>query len=485
MSVSSRVASMWTRKPARRRATKARRPKTRTAAEGEPEARSAEVACMSAWSASAPESSTAAKPSSTEVAHQPPRQPSTAAMGAGVTRSALVRPMRKTCAPAGASASRPRIGAPGARVAMAASSSPEIRVWPSPPSLLAVRRARSTRSSAAPRGGARTMSRMEPLPFRIERDRGRDGRAALATQMIDADRFAHAREPRFDKAERDRAAQRRAHGARRYVALRSPRPALAARDMRPGRQRRFARRNAQADQLLAARILRDRHGERALADIFVVPRIAWTRDPEIVRHGRPVGVLADDDEAFLGAQDHQRLEAEKPGAERIELCGEAGAQGASAARGNRELIGAVAGEAHPRDAERAAVEGGGRKRHVRQARIVELQIEAASLDEVARARAGDGERRPLGGRVVNGDAAGVEAVLPPQFEAHANRVRMAGRTRDEKAVIGEAQGHAVVEHDSILGQKEAVADASGFQGRKAIVAVEVGESGGVGADDLD
>src|SRR6185437_4482388 len=233
MSVSSRVASMWTRKPARRRATNARRPKTRTAAEGEPEARSAEVACMSAWSASAPESSTAAKPSSTEVAHQPPRQPSA--------------------------------------VAMAASSSPEIRVWPSPPSLLAVRRARSTRSSAAPRGGARTISRMEPLPFRIERDRGRDGRAALATQMIDADCFAHAREPRFDKAERDRAAQRRAHGARRYVALRSPRPALAARDMRPGRQRRFARRNAQADQLLAARILRDRHGERPLADIFVVP----------------------------------------------------------------------------------------------------------------------------------------------------------------------------------------------------------------------
>src|SRR6185437_1027722 len=99
--------------------------------------------------------------------------------------------------------------------------------------------------------------------------------------------------------------------------------------------------------------------------------------------------------ALLGAQDHQRLEAEKPAAERNELCGEAGAQGASAARGDRELIGAVAGEAHARDTERAAVELGGREGHVRQALVVELQIEAASLDEVARARAGDGERRPL------------------------------------------------------------------------------------------
>ena len=76
----------------------------RTAAEGEPEARSAEVACISACGASAPETSTAAQPSSTLVAHQPSRQPSATANGEGVTSSALVRPMRRACAPSGARA---------------------------------------------------------------------------------------------------------------------------------------------------------------------------------------------------------------------------------------------------------------------------------------------------------------------------------------------------------------------------------------------
>ena len=47
-SVSSHGDSTWTRKPEGVRASRPRRPKTSTAAEGEPEARSAEVACMSA-----------------------------------------------------------------------------------------------------------------------------------------------------------------------------------------------------------------------------------------------------------------------------------------------------------------------------------------------------------------------------------------------------------------------------------------------------
>ena len=108
------------RKPAWVRASRARRPKTKIAAEGELAARSAEVACMSACGASSPKTSIAAQPSSTLVAHQPPRQPSGAAMAVGVTRSALIRPMRSTCAPSGAKAQRPRIGAPGASSASAA-----------------------------------------------------------------------------------------------------------------------------------------------------------------------------------------------------------------------------------------------------------------------------------------------------------------------------------------------------------------------------
>ena len=101
----------------------------------------------------------------------------------------------------------------------------------------------------------------------------------------------------------------------------------------------------------------DGHEERALADIFVRSLVARTRDAEIVRHRRPVSVLADDDEALLGAQDHQRLEPEKPAAERRQLLDEARAQRRGAACRNRKLVGAIAGEAHARDPERRAIEG--------------------------------------------------------------------------------------------------------------------------------
>ena len=151
---------------------------------------------------------------------------------------------------------------------------------------------------------------------------------------------------------------------------------------------------------------------------------------------------------FLGPQDHQRLEAQEPAAERRQLLGEARAQRAGAARRNRELVGAVAGEAHPRDPERGAVELSRRERHVRQALVVERDVEPAGLDEVARARAGDGERRPLGGRVVNDDAGGIEAILSPKFEAHAHRIRVPGGAGDEKAIVAEPQRHPVVEHDA-------------------------------------
>ena len=65
-----------------------------------------------------------------------------------------------------------------------------------------------------PLAGGHSVSRMEPLSLRIERDRGGDGRAAVgSTKMVDADRLSHPRESLFDQAERDRAAKARAHTA--------------------------------------------------------------------------------------------------------------------------------------------------------------------------------------------------------------------------------------------------------------------------------
>ena len=114
----------------------------------------------------------------------------------------------------------------------------------------------------------------------------------------------------------------------------------------------------------------------------------------------------------------------------------------------RALVRAVAGEAHPRDPERDAVECAGREGHMRQRLIVERDFDARGLNEIARARARDGERGPLRGRIVNDDTGGVEAILAPEFEARAQGVHMSGRAGDEKAVLRETQGHAVVEHDA-------------------------------------
>ena len=63
---------------------------------------------------------------------------------------------------------------------MAASRLPEIKVWPSPPSLRAVSRCRSMRSPAPPRAGGHSISRMEAGSFQIERDRQRRTYEALA-----------------------------------------------------------------------------------------------------------------------------------------------------------------------------------------------------------------------------------------------------------------------------------------------------------------
>src|ERR1700722_13403977 len=118
---------------------------------------------------------------------------------------------------------------------MAASSSPEIKVWPSASSRRAVSRGRSMRSPATLRAGGQSISRMETLSFRIERDRAHDGRAPLDAEMVYADRLASARQTRFDEAKRDRAAEARTEIARGDVPLHLPRAPGPRRHMRAGR----------------------------------------------------------------------------------------------------------------------------------------------------------------------------------------------------------------------------------------------------------
>ena len=120
--------------------------------------------------------------------------------------------------------------------------------------------------------------------------------------------------------------------------MRLTRCARARGDMRAGRQRRVSRRDTQADQLFAARVLA-RGMEGDVADVFVRPRLARAGDAKVVQHGGPVGVVADDDKAFLRPQDHQRLESQKAAAERRQPLGRGG-RGATARRGSlaRRLV---------------------------------------------------------------------------------------------------------------------------------------------------
>ena len=133
----------------------------------------------------------------------------------------------------------------------------------------------------------------------------------------------------------------------------------------------------------------------------------------------------------------------------------------------------------------APVELSPRESHVRQALVVERDAELERRDEFARAGTGEGERRPLRGRIVNDDAPRIEAVLPPEFKPRDHRIRVSRRAGDEKAIVREAQGHAVVEYNAALRQEKAITDFSGFKVGEAVVAIEVGELRGVGADDLD
>src|SRR5271166_4622169 len=373
-SASSHGASTCRRNPPSVRLSRQRSPANRTAAEGEPPSRSADVPCMSASGASAPATSTVAQPSSTGVAQKPSRQPSAASRGASVTSSARSRAMRSPCAPAGASAYRPSVGAPGMSAATAASRSPEISVRPSPSTARAASRGLSTSTPDGRRAGAQSRSRIKALPLGIERAKPRDRRAALRAQMIDRERLPEPREAVLDKAERDRPLERRAHVARRHVTQRAARLARALNQMRAGHERRCARRHGKADELFPPPLRRDGQEERALADIFVSAGLARAPKTEVVRHGRPIGVLADDDIALLRPQNHQRLDAHEAAAEGGQLLLSARAQGAGARGGDAQLVSAVASEAHPRDAQRAALERAGREAHVRQALVVERHV---------------------------------------------------------------------------------------------------------------
>ena len=81
------------------------------------------------------------------------------------------------------------------------------------------------------------------------------------------------------------------------------------------RKRGLARFDRHADKLTPVIAHRFLGRQRAAPDEFEPLLAARLPHAEIARHGRPVGVLAGDDVALLGPQDHQRLYAHRRDAE--------------------------------------------------------------------------------------------------------------------------------------------------------------------------
>ena len=88
-------------------------------------------------------------------------------------------------------------------------------------------------------------------------------------------------------------------------------------------------------------------------------------------------------------------------------------------------------------------------------------------------------------RVVNDDAARIEAVLPPFFQPHRDAGDVARRARDDVMLVGHFRHDAVVIDHAGLGQHEAVADAAGLQGGNGVVGIVVDQRAGIRPQHLD
>ena len=121
----------------------------------------------------------------------------------------------------------------------------------------------------------------------------------------------------------------------------------------------------EADELFAIRLLHRGAGEGALADEVRLALADGPSESEVIWCERAVGILSDDDEALLGAQDVHGL-----GAVRREAVIFAGSDDGIECRlpvggGDIHLETEFAGEAHAKEHHRQAAQGATQHGHVR------------------------------------------------------------------------------------------------------------------------
>ena len=194
-----------------------------------------------------------------------------------------------------------------------------------------------------------------------------------------------------------------------------------------------------------------------------------------------VGVLADDDEAFFGAQDVHGFGAVGDGAR----CHHRFPDVAAVAGGNVDFVGEFAGEADAEDARGDAGDGTRPPFHEFEGVAGKVDVIAKALQDGARLWPDDGNGRPVVGNGCEPDVQLRPFDLVPLFEPVEDARRAAGGGGHVELAVVDAGGDAVVHYHAVFIEHQAVAAFAGFQFVPGVAVHAVQEFARVFAVDLD
>ena len=233
----------------------------------------------------------------------------------------------------------------------------------------------------------------------------------------------------------------------------------------------------EAHELLAVGRVHGGAGEGAFADEVGLRLADRPGEADIVRRDRAVGVLADDDEAFLGAQHMHGLGAVGREPERLAGFADRVERRRALVARDIDLEAEFAGETDAEQHHRHAAQRAVHHRHVRQRGRRDVEAIDERRQQLARARTLHCDHRPLlGGRGqpdIEIGPLGLPVVL--HHREHA-RGATSGR-RDMEPVFGEPRHHTVVVDETVVAQQDAVL-AAAHRKLGPIVDIEAVHEGG-------
>ena len=194
-----------------------------------------------------------------------------------------------------------------------------------------------------------------------------------------------------------------------------------------------------------------------------------------------VGVLADDDEAFFGAQDVHGFGAVGDSAR----CHHGFPDVVAVAGGNVDFVGEFAGEADAEDARRDAGDGTRPPFHEFEGVAGKVDVITKALQDLSRLWPDNGNGRPVVGNGCEPDVELRPFDLVPLFEPVEDARRAAGGGGHVELVVVDAGGDAVVHHHAVFVEHQAVAAFAGFEFAPGVAVNAVQEFARVFAVDLD